>query len=110
MIRDTECYVIKTTPKPELISSYQKHISWIDKTKLIILREYSYDLNGELEKKKEYSYSLIGIYHVVEKVHVTNIIKSHNTEILFSNIQVDTEIDELLFRDMSLRRLPSLKQ
>ena len=75
----------------------------------IILREHSYNLNGELEKKKEYSYSLIRDYFIVEKVYVTNVITGHNTEILFSNIQVDTEVDESLFRDNSLKRLPSLK-
>ena len=110
IIQNTECYVIETTPKQKLISSYQKHISWIDKTKFIILREHSYNLNGELEKKKEYRYSLIRDYFIVEKVHVTNVITGHKTEILFSNIQVDTEVDESLFRDNSLKRLPSLKR
>ena len=110
IIQNTECYVIETTPKPKLISSYQKHISWIDKMNFIILREHSYNLNGELEKKKEYSYSLIRDYFIVEKVHVTNVITGHNTEILFSNIQVDTEVDESLFREHSLKRLPSLEQ
>ena len=63
-----------------------------------------------LRKKKEYRYSLIRDYFIVEKVHVTNVITGHKTEILFSNIQVDTEVDESLFRDNSLKRLPSLKR
>ncbi len=108
-ISGVECYVIEIIPNEEIKSFYQKHISWIDKTNFTILQEHSFNRKGELEKKKEYRYTLIKEYQIIDRIFVTNNIKNHTTEVIFSNIEVDNGIEDALFKEKSLKYLPYLK-
>lgn len=51
IIDDKEYFVLETKPKKELNSFYSKHISWVDKDNMTILKEESYDKKGELKKR-----------------------------------------------------------
>ena len=45
-----DCYVLNVTSKPELKSAYSKHILWVSKKNLTILKEQSFGKNDELKK------------------------------------------------------------
>ena len=101
-----DCYVLETIPKKESKSHYTRHVSWIDKNHMNILKEQSYNRKNKLEKEKYYSYEKKGAYRLIQKVNVKNLIKEQTTEIIFSDIVINSGISDKLFQEMSLRRLP----
>ncbi len=106
MLFEEDCFVIETIPKEETNSFYSKHISWIDKHKLILLSEHSFNKKGLLEKKKEFKYIKFQDYHLVKRVLVDNIIEQHKTEILFSDVKIDKGVENDSFHEKNLKRLP----
>lgn len=106
IIDGVQCYVLEITPKKEAKSSYSKHISWVIKENLVGLKEESYDKRGELKKRKEFQYSGLGEYHVMQRVFVEDVQKSHTTEVTFEDVVVDSGIEESLFQEKNLKRLP----
>ena len=101
-----DCYVIETVPKKESKSNYVRHVSWIDKSHMNILKEQSFNKKNKLEKEKHFSYETRGKYQLIKKVNVENLLKKHATEIIFSDIVINSGISDKLFNDISLRRLP----
>jgi len=45
-------------------------------------------------------------YYIIERVFVEDVQKTHTTEVIFSDIQIDSEINEKLFQEKYLKRLP----
>lgn len=101
-----DCYVLETVPKKESKSNYVRHVSWIDKNHINILKEQSFNKKNKLEKEKHFSYETRGKYQLIKKVNVENLLKKHATEIIFSDIVINSGISDKLFNDISLRRLP----
>ena len=101
-----DCYVLETVPKKESKSNYVRHVSWIDKNHINILKEQSFNKKNKLEKEKHFSYETRGKYQLIKKVSVENLIEKHATEITFSDIVINSGISDKLFNDISLRRLP----
>ena len=101
-----DCYVLETIPKKESQSNYVRHVSWIDKNHMNILKEQSFNKKNKLEKEKYFSYETRGKYQLIKKVRVKNLLKKHATEITFSDIVINSGISDKLFNDISLRRLP----
>jgi len=106
VIDNVECYILESVPKKEAQSSYSRHISWIDKKTLNLLKENSFDNRGELQKEKRFEYELIKSFYVLKRVIVNNIIKQHSTEITFTNIKVDVGMKNDLFHEKNLKRIP----
>ena len=102
-----DCYVLETVPKKESKSNYVRHVSWIDKNHMNILKEQSFNKKNKLEKEKHFSYETRGKYQLIKKVSVKNLLKKHATEITFSDIVINSGISDKIFNDISLRRLPS---
>ena len=105
-VGEKECYVLETIPKIELKSSYSKHISYIEKNTLNIVKELSFDKRGELKKEKYFSYVRLDNYQILKRVFVKDVMMQHTTEILFSKISVDQNIQEDLFHEKNLKRIP----
>jgi outer membrane lipoprotein-sorting protein len=101
-----DCYVLETVPKKESKSNYIRHVSWIDKNHMNILKEQSFDRKNKLEKEKHFSYETRGKYQLIKRVSVKNILKKHATEITFSDIVINSGISDKTFNDINLRRLP----
>jgi len=101
-----DCYVIEISPKKEAKSSYSKHISWIDKSSLMAVKEDSYDKSGALKKKKEFSHQEMKGYFVMNKVYVEDVQKKRTTEVTFEDVQVEIGIQATLFQEKNLKRLP----
>ena len=105
-IDSMECFVLEILPKQEANSSYSKHISWIEKSTLIAIKEESFDKRGELKKAKEYEFQSLSGYQVLKRVFVKDVQKNHSTEVIFSNVKVDSGIEEKLFQEKNLKRIP----
>ena len=101
-----DCYVLETAPKKESKSNYVRHVSWIDKNHMNILKEQSFNKKNKLEKEKYFSYETRGKYQLIKKVSVKNLLKKHATEIIFSDIVINSGISDKIFNDINLRRLP----
>ena len=98
--------MLEILPKKEAKSSYTKHISWIEKSTLNGVKEESFDKRGELKKKKEFEFQDMKGYHVMKRVFVDDVQKKHSTEVIFSDIEVDSGINEKLFQEKNLKRIP----
>ena len=101
-----DCYVLETVPKKESKSNYVRHVSWIDKNHMNILKEQSFNRKNKLEKEKHFNYETRGEYQLIKKVNVENLLKKHATEITFSDIVTNSGISDKIFNDINLRRLP----
>ncbi|MBC8467406.1 MAG: outer membrane lipoprotein-sorting protein [Candidatus Marinimicrobia bacterium] len=101
-----DCYVLEILPKNSAKSSYTKHISWIEKSTLMGVKEESFDKRGELKKKKEYEFKDMKGFDIMKRVFVEDVQKQHSTEVTFSDIEVDSGIEEKLFQEKNLKRLP----
>jgi outer membrane lipoprotein-sorting protein len=106
MVDGKDCYVLEIIPGKEAKSSYSKHVSWIEKSSLMGVKEESYDKRGRLKKVKEFTFQILKDYHVIKRVFVKDVQKTHTTEVTFSDVQVDSGIDKNLFQEKNLKRLP----
>ena len=61
---------------------------------------------GCLKKEKNFKYQKIGNYDVLTELSVKDIQKDHRTDISFKQISVDIDMDEKIFQEKSLKRLP----
>jgi hypothetical protein len=48
----------------------------------------------------------MGDYQVINRVFVRDTQNQHSTEVMFSDIKVDSGMDENLFHEKNLKRLP----
>ena len=60
-----DCYVLNVISKPELKSAYSKHILWVSKKNLTVLKEQSFGKNNELKKVKIFSYKIMKNYDAI---------------------------------------------
>ena len=100
------CHLLESIPKEHIHSEYSRHITWVDSTLLIPLKEESYDKSGQLLKEKYFSYTMIKEYQILTKVYVTNIQNNHSTTLNIENIELDTGIEDDRFHERYLKRLP----
>jgi len=105
-VNGKSCYVIEIVPRKTVKSSYKKHISWIEKSTLMGVKEESYDKRGVLKKEKEFEFQEMKGYHVMKRVYVKDVQKNHSTEVTFSSVTVDSGINEKLFQEKNLKRIP----
>ena len=106
MIDGKECFVLEVVPNAEIKSTYSKHITWVEKETLIAIKEESYDLGGSLRKKKKFFFDSISGYDVINEIFVEDIQKNHTTKLTMDDIKVDSDLDESLFQEKNLKRLP----
>ena len=106
IVNDNLCYQLEVRPNEKASSSYSKHLSWIDQSTLMIIKEESYDKRGELKKTKEFYNAELKGYSVMERVFVKDVQKNHSTEVTFEELEVNLGIKESLFQEKNLKRLP----
>ena len=99
-------YKLESIPNPNLKSEYSKHISWINKSNLIPIKEESYDKKGLLLKEKLFQYKKINEFWIVEKISVNNVQKKQSTKVNIENIEINTNVIDNLFQEKNLKRLP----
>ena len=102
----TSCYLLESIPKIDIRTEYTKHVTWVDINLFLPIKEESYDKSGEILKHKYFRYNFINDYHILTEVQVTNIQKNHSTNLKFENIKLDTGVEDNMFHEMYLKRLP----
>ena len=100
------CHLLESIPKKHIRSEYTRHITWVDSTLFTPLKEESYDKSGQLLKEKKFSYTKIKDFQILTEVHVTNMQKNHSTHLKFENIELDTGVQDALFHERHLKRMP----
>ena len=100
------CHLLESIPNKNILTEYSRHITWVDTTSLLPIKEKSFDKSDELLKEKTYSYIHINGYDVLFQITVRNIQKNHSTKIRFKNIELDTKIEDKFFHERNLKRLP----
>ncbi|NOZ75841.1 MAG: outer membrane lipoprotein-sorting protein [FCB group bacterium] len=105
-VNGVDCFVLEETPKPEIESTYSKHVTWISKQDYTVVKEESYDLSGVVKKVKTVEYVTRGKYILPVKMFVEDVQKNHSTLLKFEKLEVDTGVKADLFRERNLKRLP----
>ena len=106
MYQDVPCYLLESTPKEQIRTEYSRHLTWVDSTLLVPLKEESYDKSGILLKEKYFSYTVIKDYQILTEIQVANIQKNHTTSLTFENIELDIGVEDSFFHERYLKRLP----
>ena len=101
-----ECYVLEVIPKKSITTSYSKHRTWVSKENFQIVQEASYDKKSKLKKIKNFHYAFVNNYEIISKIYVKDLQKKHKTDIYFDQIEVNKEMNEKIFQEKSLKRLP----
>jgi outer membrane lipoprotein-sorting protein len=73
---------------------------------LLAVKEESYDQNGNLKKTKVFNTSRMGDYNIMTGIFVKDVQKEHTTRVTFDEIQLDTGLEESLFQEKNLKRMP----
>ena len=105
LIDNQDCYILEIIPKQNNKSEYSKHIAWINKTNATPIKEDSYDKSGKLLKQKQFHFSKLNEYYIVDTMKVTNIQKNHTTILTFKDIQINTNIKDQIFQEKNLKRI-----
>ena len=105
-VDEINCYVLEIRPIGNIKTSYSKHISCINKSTLVTKKEKSYDKKGNLIKDKSFDYIFVEGYSVLNYVFIKNVQKNHTTQVYFSEIVLNSKIDEDIFNEKSLQNMP----
>ena len=73
---------------------------------MIAVQEESYDLSGELRKKKQFFFDSISGYDIINKIFVEDVQKNHTTTLTMEDIKVDSGLDHSIFQEKNLKRMP----
>lgn len=104
-VEGKDCYILESIPNG-IKTEYSKHISWITKDSYLPLKEESFDKNGKLLKVKSIVYQQIKKYNIMKELHVKNVQRNHQTVLKFDNIEVDSGIENKIFHEKNLKRMP----
>ena len=105
-IDGVDCFVVEVRPSDKVESSYTKHLSWINKSTLSVVKEESFDKRGELLKVKKFTHKKIKDYYIMSEIYVENVQKSHSTKLTIDKMEVDLGVKSSLFQEKNLKRLP----
>ena len=100
------CYVLEIVPNAAQKSTYSKHVTWVDQNTLNLVKENSFDQKGQLKKAKTFQFQQVKDYYVMAEIFVKDVQKNHTTSVLIKEIQLDTGINNNLFQEKNLKRIP----
>lgn len=104
-VNDRETWVLELTATDDEVA-YQKRIQWVDKERLLPLKEELYAKSGKLLKKTVLSdiRKVEGRWFPFKIVFKDMLKTGDGTEFIIQEIQFDADIDEVKFTKASLRR------
>ena len=106
IIENIDYNILESVPNTELDSEYSMHIAWVSKSDYLVVKEESYDRSDRLLKVKLMKYKKIKGYDVPEEMYVENVQKNHSTKLTFNNLELDTNVQDVLFQEKNLKRIP----
>ena len=98
-----DLYILESICKDD-DSEYSRHISWISKDDLLIIKEESYDTTNELLKEKLFKQIELNGYHLISEIDVTNVQDQHRTILTINTLEVDGDINDDTFKEINLKR------
>ncbi len=108
ILDESDVYVIKSVPKDEKGGDFSYKESYIDKRTFLPLREEYYDSKNVIVKRfTAEAISEVDGYPIVSTRLMENLKKNHRTIVLFSNIRLNSGIEEDVFTERYVRRPPS---
>jgi len=99
-------WILESTPRPELRSSYSRIVSWVRQSDIFVPREEFYDRAGNLLKVRTMEMKEMKGYTIPVRMFVENVQKEHATELIFDNVELDAGVKDDLFHERNLRKLP----
>ena len=103
---DSDYYILTSYPNAELKSDYSKHISWVDKKSILIIKEESYNKSGTLLKTKEFEYKNVKGFDIINTITVVDVKSKHQTILSFNDMELNTGINDNQFHESHLKRIP----
>jgi outer membrane lipoprotein-sorting protein len=99
------CYVIESIPKEK--DSFSKKVSWISVDEMLPMKEEYYDRKDRLERVfKAEEVQEVGGHLTITRRSMTNVKKEHTTNVTFTEIEYDTEVEDGLFTERFLKAPP----
>ena len=105
-IEGVDCYILESTPRDGVTRTYKRFVTYVSKTDLVALLDEAYDMQDQLLKRRSIKYQKQKAYDLPTEIFVENVQKEHNTLLVFSNIEVDSGVEDDLFQEKNLKRLP----
>ena len=105
LIDKKSCYLLESKPNG-IKSEYSKHLTWVTKDTYLPLKEESYDKNNELLKSKIFKYIAVDSFNLISEIFVENVQKKSNTRLIFSELRINANIQDKLFQEKNMKRLP----
>lgn len=104
-INGKSCWVVESIPNEGVATDYSKIVSWIWKDGYYEIREEFYDDRGNLKKIKTVEMLKVEKYWVPEVIVMENLKSNHKTEMIFDELEVDTGLDEKVFKSNYMTRI-----
>jgi len=104
-INGKSCWVIECIPGEDVATDYSKIISWIWKDDYLDLKEEFYDKKGNLKKVKTLEVIKVEKYWLPKLIVMENLKSKHKTEMVFEDIEVDTGLEEKVFKSNYMTRI-----
>lgn len=103
-----DCYVIEREPaSPEVLTKtgYNKLKVWIDKQNSLVMRQDFFDVKGVLVKQmRTREVATVGKIDSIMLSETEHFIDGTRSEMRFSQLQYDVELDDRLFTQTAIRR------
>lgn len=104
-IGDKDCWVLERKAKEGVTTDYSKIIGWVWKEHFVIVKNEFFDKKGNLIKVMSLEVSQIAKYWIPDRIEMKNLKSGHRTELVFQNNEVDTGIDDNIFKSSYMTRI-----
>jgi len=101
-----DCHILESVPKAGVTRTYKRFVTYVSKADLIPIIDEAYDMRDKLLKKRVMNYTKQKKYHLPSEIYVENVQKDHSTRLTFEEVQVDTGVEDELFQEKNLKRIP----
>jgi len=101
-----DCHILESIPKEGVTRTYKRFVTYVSKADLVGILDEAYDMRDQLLKRRVMKYTKQKSYDLPLEIYVENVQKQHSTRLKFTNIEVDTGVEEDLFQEKNLKRMP----
>ncbi len=101
-----DCHILESTPKEGVTRTYKRFVTYVSKADLVSILDEAYDTRDNLLKRRVMKYRKEKGYDLPIEIFVENVQKGTNTRLVFSSQEVDTGVEEDLFQEKNLKRMP----
>ncbi|NQV40824.1 MAG: outer membrane lipoprotein-sorting protein [Candidatus Marinimicrobia bacterium] len=101
-----DCHILESTPKEGVSRTYKRFVTYVSKADLVAILDEAYDTRDNLLKQRVMKYREEKGYDLPVEIFVENVQKGTNTRLVFSSQEVDTGVEEDLFQEKNLKRMP----